>query len=197
MPPHRKYLKGQDGYTLVEVIIASALGVLLMSALTSVVLTSWRGAMIATSRVEASGQIRNFEFFAYDDFARSNVPSGSGCVQAAPCTTQPLVLNGYQVSNSTAIPAFFQVTYTWDGAAFLDRTVAATGATRHAATDASTRPSSPPQPPRAGRPPGTASRPPRRTSAAGLRSERPRGLPRWPAPPRSSASTASPPRSTG
>ncbi len=138
MTAHRRYLKGQDGYTLVEVIIASALGVLLMSALTSVVLTSWRGAMIATSRVEASGQIRNFEFFAYDDFARSNVPSGSGCVQAAPCTTQPLVLNGYQVSNSTAIPAFFQVTYTWDGAAFLDRTVAATGATGHAATDVST-----------------------------------------------------------
>jgi len=138
MTAHRQYLKGQDGYTLVEVIIASALGVLLMSALTSVVLTSWRGAMIATSRVEASGQIRNFEFFAYDDFARSNVPSGSGCVQAAPCTTQPLVLNGYQVSNSTAIPAFFQVTYTWDGAAFLDRTVAATGATGHAATDVST-----------------------------------------------------------
>src|SRR5260370_18250635 len=100
MRAHRRYLKGQDGYTLVEVIIASALGVLLMSALTSVVLTSWRGAMIATSRVEASGQIRNFEFFPYDDFAPSNVPSGSGSVQAAPCTTQPLWPNRCRVTHS-------------------------------------------------------------------------------------------------
>jgi prepilin-type N-terminal cleavage/methylation domain-containing protein len=138
MTTHRRpYLKSQDGYTLVEVIIASALGLLLMSALTSVVLTSWRGATIATSRVEASGQIRNFEFFAYDDFARSSAPIGSGCVQSAPCTTHPLVLNGYQVSNSTSIPAPFQVTYTWDGATFLDRAVTTTGATGHAATDVS------------------------------------------------------------
>src|SRR5260370_39875167 len=120
MRAHRRYLKGQDGYTLVEVIIASALGVLLMSALTSVVLTSWRGATIASSRVEASGQIRNFEYFAYDDFARSAAPTGSGCVPAAPCTTQPLVLSGYQVSNSTPVPAPFQATYAWYGSSLLD-----------------------------------------------------------------------------
>ncbi len=117
MKSQRSYLKGQDGFTLVELIISAAIGALLLSALTSVMLTSWRGATIAASRVEASGQIRNFEYFAYDDFARSATPSGSGC----PCTTQPLVLSG--------------ITYAWDGSSFLDRAVASTGATEHAATD--------------------------------------------------------------
>jgi len=115
----RSHLNGQGGFTLVEVIISAAIGAVLLSALTSVVLTSWRGVTIATSRVEASSQIRNFEYFAYDDFARSATPNGSGC----PCTTQPLLLSG--------------VTYTWDGTNFVDRAVASTGATEHAATDVS------------------------------------------------------------
>lgn len=126
---------GQDGYTLVELIIAVALGALLMAALTSVVLTSWRAANVASSRVEASGQIRNFEYFAYDDFARSGTPSAAGCVPATPCTTQPLVLSGFQVSNSTPVPASYQVSYTWDGSNFLDRAIASTGVTEHAATN--------------------------------------------------------------
>jgi hypothetical protein len=47
------------------------------------------------------------------------------------------VLIGYQVSNSTPVPATFQVTYTWDkDAGFLDRAVAR-GSTAHAATDVS------------------------------------------------------------
>jgi prepilin-type N-terminal cleavage/methylation domain-containing protein len=133
MKAPRSYLKGQGGYTLVEVIITSAIGLMLLTALTSVVLTTWRAATIASSRVEASGQIRNFEYFAYDDFARSTTPSAGGC----PCTTQPLVLIGYQVSNSTPVPATFQVTYTWDkDAGFVDRAVAG-GSTAHAATDVS------------------------------------------------------------
>ena len=128
-------MKGQNGYTLVELIIAVAIGALLMSALTSVLLTSWRAATIASSRVEASSQIRNFEYFAYDDFARSAAPSDPGCVPSSPCTTQPLVLSGLQVSNSTPVPASFQVSYAWDGSNFLDRTVATTDATGHAATN--------------------------------------------------------------
>ncbi|TMG69190.1 MAG: prepilin-type N-terminal cleavage/methylation domain-containing protein [Chloroflexi bacterium] len=119
MNPQRSYLRGQGGFTLVELIVSVAIGALLLSALTSVVLTSWRGATVASSRVEASSQIRNFEYFAYDDFARSGIPNGSAC----PCTTQPLLLSG--------------VTYTWDGGSFLDRAVASTGATEHAATDVS------------------------------------------------------------
>jgi prepilin-type N-terminal cleavage/methylation domain-containing protein len=109
--------QGQGGFTLVELLIASAIGVILLTALTSVVLTSWRGTTIASSRVEASSEIRNFEYFAYDDFAQSATPNGAGC----PCTTQPVVLNG--------------VNYTWDGTNFLDRTVTSTGVVKHAATN--------------------------------------------------------------
>lgn len=101
---------GQGGYTLVELIIALAIGALLMVALTSVVLTSWRATSTATSRVEASAQIRNFESFAYDDFAQSNVANLGGCTASAPpgCTT-PITLAA--------------VTYSWDSSTFvLDRT---------------------------------------------------------------------------
>lgn len=110
-------LEGQGGYTLVELLIATAIGVILLSALTSVVLTSWRGTTIASGRVEASSEIRAFEYYAYDDFAQSTTPNGAGC----PCTTQPVVLNG--------------VSYRWDGTNFLDRTVTSTGAVKHAATN--------------------------------------------------------------
>jgi prepilin-type N-terminal cleavage/methylation domain-containing protein len=133
------YARSQNGYTLIEVIIASALGVVVMTALTSVVLTTWRAGTIATSRVEASSQIRSFEFYAYDDFARSGAPVPSGCgAPGNPCTTQPLVLGGFQASNSaTPVPAAYQVTYKWDSAQqFLDRQVGS-NAPLHAATSVS------------------------------------------------------------
>ena len=130
------YLRSQGGYTLVEVMIALALSSLLMGVLISVILTSTRAVSTATSRVEASGQIRNFMFTAYDDFAQSGIPSGIGCgTPSAPCTTQPLVLSGTAASNSAA-PTFttYQVTYTWDGSDFLDRQFGSNGPT-HAATN--------------------------------------------------------------
>lgn len=131
--------RGQRGFTLVEMIIALAIGALLMTAITSVVLTTWRGVSVAGNRVEASDEIRNFELVAYADFAGSSLPAASGCgTQATPCTTQPLVLGGLQASNSTApTVGSYQVTYAWDGGNFLDRTVASTGATRHAASNVS------------------------------------------------------------
>jgi prepilin-type N-terminal cleavage/methylation domain-containing protein len=104
-PSLRGCAADQEGYTLVELIIAVAIGALLMSALTSVVLTTWRGTTIATSRVEASSQIRNFQFFAYDDFVQSNISTLSTC--PSPCTS-PITLAA--------------VTYQWDGSNFLDRT---------------------------------------------------------------------------
>jgi prepilin-type N-terminal cleavage/methylation domain-containing protein len=123
----------QGGFTLVELIIALAISGLLMVALTSVVLTSVRAASTASDRVEASSQIRIFQSFASDDFARSGAPDGGGC----PCTTQPLVLTGTQVSNSAQpVGATVQVTYTWDGSNFVDRQVGS-GPTIHAATDVS------------------------------------------------------------
>ena len=126
-------LKGQGGFTLIEVIISAAIGALLLAALTSVVYTSWHATTIASGRVEASSEIRNFEYFAFDDFARSSLPSAGGCVPSSPCTTQPLSLTGVQVSNSTPVPSAASVTYAWDGSQFLDRTVA--GVSRHIATD--------------------------------------------------------------
>ena len=136
----RGYSLDQRGYTLVEVIIALAIGSILMTALTSVVLTSVRASDIATSRVEASSQIRNFDSFAYDDFAASEVPAVGSCGgSATPCTTEPIVLSGTQVSNSIRpVPGDtpVTVTYTWDGSDVLDRQVdwgppvhAATGVT--------------------------------------------------------------------
>jgi prepilin-type N-terminal cleavage/methylation domain-containing protein len=136
----RGYLRGQGGYTLIELLIASAIAVIVMTGLTSVVLTSWRAVTTATSRVEASSQVRSFEFYARDDFALSSVPIPSGCAGTAvsPCTTQPIVLQGLQASNA-ASPSASQVhvTYTWDaGTGVLDRQEGA-GPSAHAATDVS------------------------------------------------------------
>lgn len=132
----RRYTKGQDGYTLVEVVIACAIGAIVMTGLTSVVLSSVRASTIATGRVEASAQIRNFQFFAADDFARSTVPSPIGCgTPANPCTTRPIMLNGWQVSNAeTPVARRYQVSYTWDGTQFVDRQVVGKPPT-HAASD--------------------------------------------------------------
>lgn len=132
----RRYVRSQRGYTLIELIITAALGALLLSALTSVVLTTWRAVAVASSRVEASGQIRNFAFFAYDDFAGSGAPTPGACgTPANPCTTQPLALSGLHATGSTSAPTeMYQVTYSWDGSNFLDRQVGG-GATRHAATN--------------------------------------------------------------
>jgi prepilin-type N-terminal cleavage/methylation domain-containing protein len=113
-----KYARSQSGFTLVELVIASVIGVMLMTALTSVILTATRSVNTATNRIEASAQIRNFEFFAYDDFAQSVVPlppSGCGTLGNPPCTTQPIALSGPP-----------PISYTWDGSAFLDRQSGAT-----------------------------------------------------------------------
>jgi prepilin-type N-terminal cleavage/methylation domain-containing protein len=103
-----KYWRDQSGYTLIEVVITSALTLVVMSALTSVVLTSVRAANTATGRVEASSQIRNFEYRAYDDFAHSGVPAAS-CSVSVPCSTAPLVLSGPQWHSSPPSASNYQV----------------------------------------------------------------------------------------
>jgi prepilin-type N-terminal cleavage/methylation domain-containing protein len=129
-----RYARNQDGFTLVEVIITAAIGAMVMTALTSVILTSVNASKVATSRVEASGQMRNFEFYAYDDFAHSGVPGTSGCGTVDnQCTTQPIVLNGLRATNSvTPATSPYQVSYSWDGAQFLDRQFG--GGATHTAT---------------------------------------------------------------
>lgn len=108
--------RAQAGYTLIELIIASAIGLMVMGAMTSVVLTMTLGANTATSRIEASAQIRNFQLTAYDDFALSRPPATTGCgTQVSPCTTQDMVLQGDRMPNQTAgIAAPFTARYTWD-----------------------------------------------------------------------------------
>jgi prepilin-type N-terminal cleavage/methylation domain-containing protein len=106
----------QGGFTLIELLIATALGVMVMGALTSVVLTSMQAANTATARVEASSQVRNFQFTAYDDFvlARAPVPSGCG-TPTSPCTTQDLLLQGHKVPNEVGgVAAPYTVRYVWD-----------------------------------------------------------------------------------
>jgi prepilin-type N-terminal cleavage/methylation domain-containing protein len=132
-----RYAKSQGGFTLVELLVASTIGLFVLGGLTSVVLTTWRAGTIATNRIEASGQIRNFQLEAYDDFALSDASSLGSCSKASPCTTQPIVLTGTHVDNSGQPTPGYKVTYTWDGSNFLDRRVATTGTTAHAATNVS------------------------------------------------------------
>jgi len=123
---HVKVRNGQAGFTLVELLVSLALSLFVVTALTSVVFTSVRASNVAIGRIEASGQIRNFQLRADDDFAGSAAPSPSGCgIQPEPaCQTAPIVLNGVQVSNSTSpIPSPVTITFLWDGSANLDRIV--------------------------------------------------------------------------
>jgi prepilin-type N-terminal cleavage/methylation domain-containing protein len=125
-------VRSQGGYTLIELLVASAIGVIVMSGLTSVVLTTVRAGGTATSRIEASSQIRSFQLDAYDDFALSGVPTLTSCAPSnpPPCT---IVLSGQLASNALVpVASNYQVTYTWDGVN-VDRQ-AGTSPSRHAAT---------------------------------------------------------------
>ena len=105
----------QAGYTLIELIVASAIGLMVMGALTSVVLTSVLAANTATGRVEASAQIRNFQLTAYDDFAMSQPPAPVGCgTPDNPCTSQDMKLTGLRVPNGGGGPGSFTARYHWD-----------------------------------------------------------------------------------
>jgi prepilin-type N-terminal cleavage/methylation domain-containing protein len=138
--PAARSARSQGGFTLVELLIASAISVIVLAGLSSLFYTSWQANTTATSRVEASSQVRSFELFAYDDFALSTVPPVPvGCVgsTASPCTTQPIILQGPQASNSTnPSVAAYTVSYTWDGSGLLERQVGGNPPV-HAATNVS------------------------------------------------------------
>lgn len=128
--------RGQAGYTLIEVVITAAIGAVVMSALASVILTAVNATDTASSRVEASAQIRSFEFFAYEDFASAQVQNGGSCTQGSPCTVQPIVLSGTRVTGgSPPVPSNTTVSYAWDGSGFVYRQFS--GGTERAATDVS------------------------------------------------------------
>ncbi len=106
----------QAGFTLIELVIATAIGLVVMSALTSVVLTTVIADNTAIAHVEASSQVRNFQFNAYDDFVQARPPAPTGCgTPGTPCTTQDLTLQGSKVPNQVggvAVP--YTVRYAWD-----------------------------------------------------------------------------------
>lgn len=106
----------QAGFTLIELIIATTLGLLVLSALTSVVLTMMMADNTASGRIEASSQVRNYQFAAYDDFVVARPPAPPGCGTATTqCTTQDLVLTGTRAPNPPdAAPVSSTVRYTWD-----------------------------------------------------------------------------------
>ncbi len=133
----KRRARDQGGYTLIELLVASAIGLIVLSGLTSVTLSSVRAANIASSRVEASGQIRSFQLDAYTDFAGSSLPTPSGCgTEANRCTTQAISLQGLQSGNTpTPSPALYSVTYTWNSAKFMVDRKLGSNAARHAATN--------------------------------------------------------------
>jgi prepilin-type N-terminal cleavage/methylation domain-containing protein len=108
--------QGQAGFTLIELIIATAIGLLVLSALTSVVLTTSVAANTATARIQASEQVRNFQFTAYDDFALARAPVPTGCgTSSSPCTTQVMDLFGSQPpSQNGGLAPGYAVRYTWN-----------------------------------------------------------------------------------
>jgi prepilin-type N-terminal cleavage/methylation domain-containing protein len=123
IPSLPRRIRSQGGYTLVEVVITMGIGALLMSALISVLFTASKAVDTATSRVEASSQIRSFQSFAYEDFATSTLPSNSSsCSVSTPCAT-PIALKG--------------ATYSWDGKNLLNRVPASTGVARRVASNVS------------------------------------------------------------
>jgi prepilin-type N-terminal cleavage/methylation domain-containing protein len=130
-----RYAKSQSGFTLVELLVASAIGLIVMTGLTSLVLTTWRAGTIATSRVAASGQIRSFQVEAYDDFALSRVPTLTNCGAGSPPPCK-ITLSGLQASKA-GVPLItpYQVDYVWDGVN-VDRNIAG-GSSKHAATGVS------------------------------------------------------------
>jgi prepilin-type N-terminal cleavage/methylation domain-containing protein len=117
----------QNGYTLIEVVLAAAIGLTVMTAMTSVVLTTWRANTVATERVEASNEILSFEQLAHRDFASSAVPAN--------CDSTGVTLNGIRASGATTtvgIPT--TIAYSWDGSGVLRRQVD-TGTPRQVAGD--------------------------------------------------------------
>jgi type II secretory pathway pseudopilin PulG len=106
----------QAGFTLIELVIATALGVLVLGAMASVVVTTTMADNTARARIEASTQVRSFQAFADDDFVLARAPAPSGCgTSGNPCTTQDLLLQGSRVPNVIGgLAAPYTVRYAWD-----------------------------------------------------------------------------------
>ena len=131
----------QAGFTLVELIIATAIGLVVMTGLTSIMFTAYRADRQATSRVEAAGQIRTFEQSAFKDFTLSSVPqTPPTCgTKATPCTQDPIQLSGCSITSNdggaTHVWQSHKVTYTWNNTTQVVTRNVGAGVTFPAASD--------------------------------------------------------------
>jgi prepilin-type N-terminal cleavage/methylation domain-containing protein len=105
--------RGEAGFTLVEVLIASTISVLVMSGATMLLYTFYISNFIANSRLQTSGQIRNFQL-AFNDDA---VLASSSICPATPCDNlTTLKLEGCRFSRgdpSPSNPSRFTAVYKW------------------------------------------------------------------------------------
>jgi prepilin-type N-terminal cleavage/methylation domain-containing protein len=133
----------QAGFTLIELIIATAIGLVVMTGLTSVLFTAYRADRQATSRVEVAGQIRTFQQSASRDFAMSSMPPAPPTcgTEATPCTQDPIQLTGCSItSNDGGATHAWQshlVTYTWNNTTQIVTRDVGSGVTFPAASDVS------------------------------------------------------------
>lgn len=109
--------RSQAGFTLVEMMIASAMGAIVMGALSSVVWLATSSNASVDPRLQASGQVRNLQTALNADLtsARPAPLADSGCTQSVPCTTFPIQVRGPIVPARTGLaqpdPVAHYVTY--------------------------------------------------------------------------------------
>ena len=138
-----KSRSAQGGFTLIELIIATAIGVVVMTGLTSLMFTAYRADRQATSRVEAAGQIRTFEQSAFRDFSMSSLPQPPPTcgTPATPCTQAPIILSGCSITSpdggATHVWQSHRVTYTWSSATQVVTRDVGSGVTFSAASNVS------------------------------------------------------------
>ena len=133
----------QAGFTLIELIIATAIGLVVMAGLTSIMFTAYRADRQATTRVEVAGQIRTFEQSAFRDFALSSLPPAPPTcgTQATPCTQDPIQLSGCSITSNdggaTHVWQSHTVTYAWNNTTQVVTRDVGSGVTFPAASDVS------------------------------------------------------------
>ena len=133
----------QAGFTLIELIIATAIGLVVMTGLTSLMFTAYRADRQATSRVEAAGQIRTFQQSAFRDFSLSSLPQPPPTcgTPASPCTQAPISLSGCSITSTdggvTHVWQSRKVTYTWSSTTQIVTRDVGSGVTFSAASNVS------------------------------------------------------------
>jgi len=114
--------KRQSGFTLVELLVASSLGVIVMGSLVSVLWVTFRANDTWDPQLQSSAEVRNFQLAFYQDAAQADDSAAlgsnlAGCLNPAPnaaCTKQPINIS-YSLYSSSTVSAPEFVTYCWTG----------------------------------------------------------------------------------